>query len=126
MTGYPEDSDMKVTYYDLADLDVGELQEFTVPDEPISTYRSASVPVSPPRSWNDATEERALNITVKESLKSRGAEAVRVIKKELSQMLTKGVWTPVHLPALTKVERRSIIRSQMFLKEKFLPSRTRG
>ena len=128
--GYPEDSDLEirksVTFYDPADLDVGELQEFTAPEESSSTYRDASVPVSPPRSTNsygnDVTEERALNITVKEALKSRGAEAVRVIKKELSQMLTKGVWTPVHLPALTKAERWSMIRSQMFLKEKFLPT----
>lgn len=34
------------------------------------------------------TEERAMNITVKAALKSRGVEAERVIKKELSQMLS--------------------------------------
>ena len=128
VTGYPEDSDTAVrktvTFYDPDDLDVGELQEFGVPDEMNSTYRDASVPVTPPRASRghveNVTVERALNITVKEALRSRGAEAVRVIKKELTQMLTKGVWTPVHLSALTGTETRSIIRSQMFLKEKFL------
>ena len=40
------------------------------------------------------SEERAMNITVKEALKSRGDEAKRVIKKELKQMLDKRVWTP--------------------------------
>ena len=130
VTGYLEDSDIAVrktvTFYDPDDLVVGELQEFRAPDVLDHSYRDASVPVTPPRASRadeeSVTEERALNITVKEALKSRGAEAMRVMKEELSQMLTKGVWTPVHLPTLTKTERRSIIRSQTFLKEKFLPT----
>ena len=66
--------------------------------------------------------EHALNITVKEALRSRGVEAERVITKELSQMVDKSVWTPVHLHKLTSTEKRGIIRSQMFLKEKYLPT----
>ena len=40
--------------------------------------------------------------------------------KELGQMLTKKVWTPVHGRALTAAQRSSVIRLSMFLKEKFL------
>ena len=68
------------------------------------------------------SEERAMNITVKEALKSRGEEAKRVIKKELKQMLDKRVWTPMHVSKLSATEKRSIMRSQMFLKEKYLPT----
>ena len=64
----------------------------------------------------------AMNISVKAALKSGGAEAERVILKELSQMREKKVWTPVHLSVLTNTERHGIIRSQMFLKEKYLPT----
>ena len=68
------------------------------------------------------SEECVMNITVKEALKSRGEEAKRVIKKELKQMLDKRVWTPVHVSQLNAIEKKSIIRSQMFLKEKYLPT----
>ena len=63
-----------------------------------------------------------MNITVKNALKTRGVEAERVIQKELSQMIYKKVWQPVHLSSLNGTDRTRIIRSQMFLKEKFLPS----
>ena len=66
VTGYPEDSDIaikkSVTFYDPADLDVGELQEFALPDEVYETYKDAFVPVSPPRSTVPYEEERVLNI----------------------------------------------------------------
>jgi Reverse transcriptase (RNA-dependent DNA polymerase) len=42
--------------------------------------------------------------------------------KELSQMITKGVWTPIDGRKLTAEERSRIIRSSMFLKEKYLTS----
>ena len=40
--------------------------------------------------------------------------------KELGQMLRKKVWTPVDIKSLSYNEKRRIIRSSMFLKEKFL------
>ena len=40
--------------------------------------------------------------------------------KELQQMLTKGVWTPVLERNLTSQEQQGIIRSSMFVKEKYL------
>ena len=64
--------------------------------------------------------ETVMNISVKEALRTRGDEAERVILKELGQMLSKKVWTPVHGRALTAAQRSSVIRSSMFLKEKFL------
>ena len=65
------------------------------------------------------TGEQALNITVREAILTRGEEAERVIMKELSQMITKKVWTPVDGRSLTAEQRASVIRSSMFLKEKF-------
>ena len=62
------------------------------------------------------TAESAMNITVRDAIRTRGAEAERVITKELNQMLTKRVWTPVDGKKLTAEDRVRIIRSSMFLK----------
>ena len=67
-------------------------------------------------------KDYAMNVSVKAALKSRGAEAERVILKELSQMRDKKVWTPVHMSVLTNTEKHGIIRSQILLKEKYLPT----
>ena len=75
-----------------------------------------------PNELSIVSSEYAMKITVKEALRSRGADAERVILKELSQMIDKKVWTPVRLSVLTSTEKRGIIRSQMFLKEKYLPT----
>jgi hypothetical protein len=40
--------------------------------------------------------------------------------KELEQMLDKKVWTPVDVRTLTAAQRCDVIRSSMFMKEKFL------
>ena len=61
-----------------------------------------------------------MNITMREALRTRGAEAEKVIMKELEQMLNKSVWTPIDVRRLTAEQRGRIIRSSMFLKEKFL------
>ena len=68
------------------------------------------------------TQERAMNITVREAIRTRGEEAERVIMKELNQMINKRVWTLIDGKKLTAEERSSIIRSSMFLKEKYLAS----
>jgi Reverse transcriptase (RNA-dependent DNA polymerase) len=62
------------------------------------------------------------NITVREAIRTRGEEAERVIMKELNQMITKRVWTPIDGKRLTAEERSRVIRSSMFLKEKYLAS----
>jgi hypothetical protein len=61
-------------------------------------------------------------ISVSDALQQRPDEAKRVIEAELRQMLDKGVWTPVHVHQLDDKARRTIIRSSMFLKDKFLAS----
>lgn len=88
------------------------------------TYGDHDVALYADRTYQSGgvSEERVMNISVKEALKSRGDEAKRVIKKELKQMLDKRVWTPVHVSSLSVTEKRSIIRSQIFLKEKYLPT----
>jgi hypothetical protein len=70
---------------------------------------------------NAFTEERALNITVKEELRTRGAEAEKVIMQELSQMMDRRVWTAVKLSDLSTRQKMDIIRSSMFLKMKVYP-----
>ena len=62
------------------------------------------------------------NISVRDALRTRGDEARRVILKELKQMLVRKVFRPVHRDSLDAVQRRSTIRSSMFLKAKYLPS----
>jgi hypothetical protein len=69
---------------------------------------------------NVFTEECALNITVKEALRTRGAEAEKVIMQELSQMMDRRVWTAVKLSDLSTRQKMDIIRSIMFLKMKEL------
>ena len=43
---------------------------------------------------------------------------------ELIQMVMKKVWRPIKVSRLTISERRSIMRSSMFIKEKFFPDGT--
>ena len=57
------------------------------------------------------------HISVKEGLKRFKDKAVECIQQELQQMLTKGVWKPVHLKDVPRDQK--IIYSSMFLKEKF-------
>jgi Reverse transcriptase (RNA-dependent DNA polymerase) len=68
-----------------------------------------------------ATEECALNISVKEALRTRGADAEKVIMQELGQMMERRVWTAVKLVDLSTRQKMDIIRSSMFLKQKVHP-----
>lgn len=70
----------------------------------------------------DSTEVlSSANISVKNALRTKGVEAERVIQKELKQMLDRRVFKPVHRANLTQSQQRSIIRSSMFIKAKYLP-----
>jgi hypothetical protein len=51
-----------------------------------------------------ATEECALNISVKEALRTRGADAEKVIMQELGQMMERRVWTAVKLVDLSTMK----------------------
>jgi histone deacetylase 1/2 len=63
-----------------------------------------------------------LHISIKKSLASYGKAAEIECKRELQQMIDKQVWHGVKLSSLNHRQRRRIIRSQMFIKEKFLPN----
>ena len=64
------------------------------------------------------------NISVKEALRTRGAEASNVITQELKQMLDKKIWVPIEGAKLTASQRSEVIRSSMFLKRKNNPDGT--
>jgi hypothetical protein len=64
----------------------------------------------------------AFKISVRSALKSRRDEAETVIAAELQQLLDKKVWHGVHASDLTHHERSHVIRSSMFLKDKYNPS----
>jgi hypothetical protein len=64
------------------------------------------------------------NISVRDALRTQGDEAKRVILKELKQMIDRKVFRPVRRSVLTEQERRSTIRSSMFLKAKYHPDGT--
>ena len=70
------------------------------------------------------TEKCALTISVKAAIAAHGGNARKVIMDELTQMVTKKVWRPIKVSGLTNSERMSIIRSSMFIKEKFFPDGT--
>ena len=59
-------------------------------------------------------------MSVTAALRDRRDEATPVIMAELKQMLDKHVFHGVHTNDLTKTQRSDIIRSSMFLKDKYL------
>lgn len=63
--------------------------------------------------------EYGLHLTVKKAFEKYGVKAAEAIRVELQQMQDLEVWKAVHLGELTKKERREILRSSMFIKEKF-------
>jgi Reverse transcriptase (RNA-dependent DNA polymerase) len=72
----------------------------------------------------DGTVDPSANVSVRQALRTRGAEAEAVIMKELTQMDARKVWTAVRVPSLSATERGRIIRSSMFLKMKTHPDGT--
>jgi len=61
----------------------------------------------------------AFNITPKKAIKLFGKEAIKAILLELQQMIDKSVWMPIEPQVLSNSKTKKIIRSFMFLKEKF-------
>jgi hypothetical protein len=64
-------------------------------------------------------QHSVFNITVTRAIEELGDEARESIAKELKQLWEKKVWTPVDVGKMSHKERKSIIRSSMFLKQKF-------
>ena len=71
-------------------------------------------------SWRETNKEYGLHLTVKKAKEKFGAEAEKSIKLELQQMLDKHVFTPLDQRLIPPTSKTKIIRSSMFLKEKFL------
>ncbi len=61
-------------------------------------------------------------MSIKAAMRAYPAEAKTAIHTELKQMLDKRVWTPVMTRSLTQDQRKAVIRSSMFLKEKISPT----
>ena len=59
------------------------------------------------------------NITVTKAIAELGDEARESISKELKQLCEKKAWTPVDVSKMSPLARKAIIRSSMFLKQKF-------
>jgi hypothetical protein len=72
--------------------------------------------------FRHGTADMVMNISVRDALRTRGDSAKEVIMTELKQMIARRVWTPVNASSLTPTERSNIIRSSMFLREKYLPT----
>ena len=64
------------------------------------------------------------HITLKRGLAMFGAAAEQAVRAEIANMIRKDVFEPVLISQLTSQERRAIIRSSIFLKEKFRPDGT--
>ena len=63
-------------------------------------------------------QDAALVMTIKQGVQAFGELALKAISGELEQMVTKKVWRPVHWKAMTDAERKRVLPSSMFLKEK--------
>ena len=70
--------------------------------------------------YND--KQYAFKMSVKAAMRDRPKEALPVIEAELQQMHDKQVWHGVRMRDLTKQQRKAIIRSSMFLKDKYFAS----
>jgi hypothetical protein len=64
------------------------------------------------------SKDKAL-VTKRSQPNSKEVESMKAIEKELGQMLCKKVWHPVYMHQLTSDEKKRIIRSSLFLKEKY-------
>jgi hypothetical protein len=67
-----------------------------------------------------ARHEFGLHFTVKKAVAKFGKSALKSIAAECIQLINKKVFHPIDVGKLSTKERRAIIRSTMFLKEKFL------
>ena len=68
------------------------------------------------------SNDSAFIISVTAALRDRRDEATLVIMAELKQILDSHVWHGVHTRNLPKKMRRAIIKSSVFLKDKYLAS----
>ena len=74
------------------------------------------------RSNCKGAQDYAFKISVNVALRVRGDEARTVIMAELQQMIDTKVWRVVHTFDFTALELKVVIRSSVFLKDKYLAS----
>jgi len=121
------------TRADIEDTNNAPLQESpaSTPSPPTATVatppRRSGRPTRVPPKYSDyaltATDYVfASKMSYKSALKYRPIEAIKAINTELQQLLTMKVWHPIHLSTLTIDERKAVIRSSMFLKDKYSSS----
>ena len=65
------------------------------------------------------TKSYNFHISVRQGVKTRGRAAVQSMKEELKSLFKKEAMHPVLLKDLSKTQRKKVLRSCMFLKEKF-------
>jgi hypothetical protein len=71
-----------------------------------------------------ADDEHLFTMTLHKGLSERGPEALKVALAEIGQIVEKRVWHPVMVRDLTEEQRGGgIIRSSMFLKDKYFARR---
>ena len=63
---------------------------------------------------------KCFKMSIRAAEKQHGMEAtVKTLKKELQQMLSKKVWQPLYWKYMSPEDKRAVIRSSIFLKEKY-------
>lgn len=106
-------------------------------EEVVPTNNHGTIPEAIPTEWSGRTRgnrvnyknigkntSNVYNISVKQAIASHGQTALTAMLSEIQQMITKGVWEAIDPNTLTNQERKSIIRSSLFCKEKFDPNGT--
>lgn len=112
-------------------LDVGVTESIEQPVEPVSDPPRYDFRERKPRAFVlhseiviDADAAVCSTMTVKQAMTKHPEAAVSALRSELSQFLDKQVFTPVFLNSLSPDQRKRVITSLVFLKEKFLPDGT--
>lgn len=90
---------------------IAEEEVTNVPEPEI--HRMSLRPNPPQTRWY------AMHVSIKQALEKYKKPALKAILKELKQMRDKGVFEPVFGNTLTNTQLKKIIKSFMFLKEKF-------
>jgi hypothetical protein len=101
---------------DLPDLLDEETSDEEVQKDPEPPRRS-------PREFKrpDLGHRFLYHISLKRGMSLFGNAAEQAVAKEIQAMMAKEVFEPIDIRKLSKTERRAIIRSSIFLKEKFKP-----
>ena len=104
--------------------------------EPTATTEPLAAPPIPVTASRYPTRERkppnrlslmsAFHMTAKRALREDPATARPAIEAELRTLIAKGVFRPVKQSTLTEDQRRSVIRSQLNVTQKYLPYRRYG